>query len=105
MTNRSIIPALALLLISTAFLFSCITYSYSTLDVPGVRKVDKYSGDELLATFYQKHDPKTGAWYEAEKNDAGEWVFTAEGKRDMEMRTRYGSGESTGSGSHGNSQR
>jgi len=34
------------------------------------------------------YDGATFDWYEAEKNDAGEWNFTAKGKQDREMKIR-----------------
>ena len=84
MIFRYIIQSVALLLILASFLPSCITYRYSPLDIPNVRKVDKYDGERYLGAFYQKYDSNTNGWYEAEKNDKGAWIFTARGKRDME---------------------
>jgi hypothetical protein len=35
--------------------------------------LDKFDDDVHIGTSYQKFDKATFDWYEAEKNDAGEW--------------------------------
>ena len=69
-------------------LFSCITAKYSKTDIPGIRQVDEFDDDVHIGTSYQMYDGATFDWYEAEKNDAGEWNFTAKGKKDREMEIR-----------------
>ena len=81
MAHKSITSVVIFLLMSI-FLTSCITTKSSSIDVPGVRRVDRYDGDVHLDTSYQKLDPVTANWFEAEKNSAGEWEYTEKGKKE-----------------------
>jgi len=85
MSGKSSINILVALLISM-LLSSCITYKYSRFGVPNVRKADKYNDDIHIDTFYQIYDINTSEWYEAEKNDAGEWDLTDREKRRRQMK-------------------
>ena len=63
-------------------LSTCSSYQLKPSDVgiPGIRKVDQYDNGQYVKTFYQKQDPDTGGWFEAEKGDDGKWRFTTKGK-------------------------
>ena len=98
MSAKSILAIVALIFISMTLLFSCITTKYSKTDIPGIRQVDWADDDVHVRTSYQKHDAATFGWYEAEKNDAGEWNFTAKGEKDREMAFRSRSMEREGNG-------
>jgi len=87
MSKKSIFVIVVTLFISF-LLSSCMTYKYSKLGVPGVRKVDKYDGDTPIATDYQKYDHETLAWYEAEKKVDGQWDFSTRGKWERELKIR-----------------
>jgi hypothetical protein len=65
-------------------LWTCSSYQlkHSDVGLPGIRKVDQYDNGQYLKTFYQKQDPDTGAWFEAEKGDDGKWRLTTKGKAD-----------------------
>jgi hypothetical protein len=74
------ITSVVIFLLMSVFLTSCVTTKSSSIGVPGVRQVDRYDGDVHLDTYYQKFDATTANWFEAEKNSAGEWVYTEKGK-------------------------
>jgi hypothetical protein len=103
MSTKSILTTVAIIFISIALLSSCFTHKYSKTSIPDVRKVDRFDGDKHIGTFYQKHDDETGGWFEAEKNDAGEWDFTAKGKRDKddELKIQQSAGGGNGGGGGG----
>jgi len=88
MSTKSIIAIVALICMSVTLLSSCITTKYSKTDIPGIRQLDKFDDDVHIGTSFQKRDADTFEWYEAEKNDAGEWNFTAKGKKNREMDIR-----------------
>jgi len=89
MSAKTILTIVITLFIST-ILCSCVTYKYSKLGVPDVRKVDKYDGNTHLSTFYQKYDEETLGWYEAEKTDDNMWDFTAQGKMERQWKIEEG---------------
>ena len=84
MSTKSILAIVTLICMSMTLLFSCITTKYSKTDNPDIRQLDKFDGDVHIGTSYQKRDFHSFGWYEAEKNDVGEWNFTAKGKTDRE---------------------
>ncbi len=72
------IKKVAVLVCGILLLSSCHSVTYSDLGI-NIRKVVEKDVDGDVTVSYQKYDPETGCYYEAEKRDDGKWYFTEEG--------------------------
>jgi predicted small secreted protein len=83
MIKRNLQLIIVFMMISN-ILSACNTYQlkHSDIGVTGIRKIDQYDNGRYVKTFYEKQDPETGAWFEAERADGGNWRFTTKGKAD-----------------------
>lgn len=78
-----------LALVSTALLGGCAArmgvFQYVEIE-PGLQRGEAVDSPGL--EIFRKYDPETSGWYEVVKNQAGEWIYTAEAEKNRAVDRR-----------------